>query len=53
MDVHFIYTLDSHDCYGPFGSQDNAKTWAIRRGFKSYQILTHTPFQFTQVLRPY
>lgn len=49
----YIYTLDSHDCYGPFQSQVEAFEWAQLEDFGSYQLLPKPPFENTVVLHPF
>lgn len=49
----YIYTLDSHDCYGPFLDSDKARDWAKKRNFTSFQILVSKPYICTEVLRPF
>lgn len=49
----YIYTLDSHDCYGPFSSGYDAMFWANSHEFTSYQVLTAKPYASTRVLNPF
>lgn len=48
----YIFTLDSHDCYGPFQSQGLAFTWAQQEGFECYQLLPEPPYETTVVHDP-
>jgi hypothetical protein len=37
--MYFVFTLDSHDHYGPFDSYRDAYKWAwIKMGLPSFQI---------------
>jgi len=38
----YIYTMDSHDCYGTFTSEQQAHDFALTRGFQCY-LLTSKP----------
>lgn len=49
----YIWTLDSHDCYGIFSCSEAAREWADKRGLKSYQILLNPPHRDTLVLKPF
>jgi hypothetical protein len=49
----YLYTLDSHDCYGPFNSDADATLWAYRNMFTSYQLLKTPPYESTQVMEPW
>jgi hypothetical protein len=49
----YLYTLDSHDCYGRFMSYPAAHAYAVKRGFSSYQLLNKPPHSSTVVLFPH
>lgn len=49
MTTYYIYTLDSHECFGPFTSADAAHAWARFRNKRSYQLLTAPPYSYTLV----
>lgn len=39
LDIRFfVYTPDSHDLYGPFLSEANARAFAAQRGLSSFSI---------------
>lgn len=46
----YLYTLDSHDCYGPFPDRSVANSFATQRHFTSYQILDKIPYPFTTII---
>jgi len=48
----YLYTLDSHDCYGRFASRETARLWAAKRNMISYQILSKPPHSHIVVLNP-
>jgi hypothetical protein len=37
--VTYLFTLDSHDLYGPFNGRVPAMAWAVRTNKQSYQLL--------------
>ena len=40
--MFYIFTLDGHDCYGPFLSRDACHAFAARRSHSTYAIETDT-----------
>jgi hypothetical protein len=38
MAIH-VFTLDSHECYGPFAHWREAHAWAKGHGLTSYQVV--------------
>jgi hypothetical protein len=50
--MYFLYTLDSHDCYGPFHSTTSLHNWAKNKRFRSYQVLNYAPYSSTFVHYP-
>lgn len=46
----YIYTLDSHDCYGPFWTVKEAHLFAVDFGLTSYQLLSEPPYGATTSL---
>ena len=49
QEVYYIYTLDSHDCYGRFTSLADAHAYAGEHYLRSYQILPKPPYESTVV----
>ena len=49
----YIYTLDSHDAFGPFVSYDAALAWAKHRQLSSFQVLNGLPYNTTIQLKAY
>lgn len=43
--MYYIYTLDSHEAYGPFTSKHRAQFYAVYESFKSYQVLPDSVMQ--------
>lgn len=51
--MSYIYTLDSHDCYGPFDNAVTAIRWADRSLYRSpYQVLVEPPYTSTPIITP-
>jgi hypothetical protein len=48
----YLYTLDSHDCFGRFPSVVCAHAWAVKTGRSSYQLLNKPPYPTTVVMQP-
>lgn len=40
MDKFWLFTLDSHECFGPFVNKGHLEEWANATNHWSYQILT-------------
>lgn len=40
MLMYYLFTLDSHEFFGPFTSQRELHDWAKFRGAMSYQVVT-------------
>ncbi len=52
MDKWYVFTLDSHDCFGPFASYDAAVQWGkVNR--PTFQVLRAPPYRDTLILRPF
>jgi hypothetical protein len=50
----YLYTLDSHDCFGRFISAEEAHRWAARNpNISTYELMTKPPFADTIVLNPH
>lgn len=49
--MFYIFTLDSHDCFGPFDTKSAALNWAKR--LPSYQLLNKIPYLSTLILKPF
>lgn len=49
----YLYTLDSHDCYGPFETKDAAMQWANDTGKSSYQLVENPPYELSRVIKPH
>lgn len=48
----YLYTLDSHDCFGAFACEADAHDWARQWGVGSYQLLKAPPYETTLVRPP-
>ena len=47
----YVFTLDSHDCFGPFASEQMAVGWG-KKHRPTFQVLSKVP-AFTTVLKPF
>ena len=50
--MRYIWTLDAHECYGPFPGVVEAHRFAVQLCFSSYTLLETPPFKDTCVLSP-
>ena len=48
----YLWTLDSHDCFGPFDSKSCAAEWARLTAKSSYQLLDKPPFAAVAPIKP-
>ena len=48
----YVYTLDAHECFGPFLTEIAAREWAHFKALPSYQILSHPPFSNQPIQEP-
>lgn len=46
----YIYTLDSHEAYGPFHSETEAWDFAREHGLTSWQRLSRVPYPLTTLV---
>lgn len=37
--MHYLWTLDAHELYGPFSTADRAHEYAKEHGLSSYELL--------------
>ena len=49
----YLWTLDSHDCFGPFDSPDDAHDWAKATYKTSYTLVKKPSYPNDLVHAPY
>jgi hypothetical protein len=49
----YLYTLDSHECFGPFLTNTKAHEWAKQTQHSSYQLVKKPPVYGEPVRNPY
>lgn len=51
--TYLVFTLDSHDHFGPFETNNEAHAWAKAIGLRSYSIETSPIWQDAVVRKPF
>jgi len=49
----YLWTLDSHECFGPFRTFVSAHAWAVESEKHAYRLLDKPPYETTVVIAPY